>query len=295
MKKTVKEKQFSVKKSQLEKLKIYEDNFVMVKYSDLQLMPNHAKVLGFIRGMIKNNENKPKMKVHNKVWMKETTLKMAFLLGVGESTLKDHIKQLVDKGYLKRANHSTIIDNTNWYWIDEIRLKKDFKDHLLRLELELKQFEEVNEDFESESPDFINSETDNKQVYSQNLNTKEYDNKQVLSQNSTTENTETSQTILYNSNIISENVSYNSIEYLNNEVDSKIDINNNSNIVSETKERLDKKYCYNQLDSIFPLGWNDYLIKNGGQETFIKYFYLVKNYDDKAISRIVAYLERIIE
>lgn len=297
MKKTVKEKQFSVKKSQLEKLKIYEDNFVMVKYSDLQLIPNQAQVLGFIRGMIKNNEKNPKMNVYNRVWMKETTRKMAFLLGLGESTLKDHIKKLVGKGYLKRDNHSTIVDNTNWYWIDEIRLQNDFKDHLLKLELELKQLEDENKEFESEfeKPDFNDLNDDNNLVYSQNSNLIKSNNKHVLGQNSANENTETSSTIIYNSNIILENESYNSIEYSKSEVGSEVDINIKVNNSSETKERLDKKYCFDQIDSIFPKGWYDYLVNNGGENFILKYYDFVKNYDDEMIEKISIYLGRILQ
>ena len=104
MKKKSQQKEFLIKKSQLETLQKYEDNFVMVKYSDTKLVPNQAKVLGFIRGMIKNNQKNSKMKVVNKVWMKETTKRMSFLLGIGESTLKDHIKLLEVKGYIVRAN-----------------------------------------------------------------------------------------------------------------------------------------------------------------------------------------------
>jgi DNA-binding MarR family transcriptional regulator len=301
MKKTVKQKEFQTKKSQLQALKFFEDKFVMVKYSDLKLIPNQAQVLGFIRGMIKNNEKNPKMKADNRVWMKETTQKMAFLLGLGESTLKDHIKKLVGKGYLKRDNHSTIVDNTNWYWIDEIRLQNDFKDHLLKLELEVKQLEDENKEFKSEFEklDFNDLEDDNNLVYSQNLNLKESNNKHVLGQNSANENTETSSTIIYNSNIILENESYNSIEYskseVGSEVGSEVDINIKVNNSSETKERLDKKYCFDQIDSIFPKGWYDYLVNNGGENFFKKYYDFVKNYDDEMIEKISIYLGRILQ
>ena len=296
MKKTVKQKEFQTKKSQLQALKFFEDKFVMVKYSDLKLIPNQAQVLGFIRGMIKNNEKNPKMKADNRVWMKETTQKMAFLLGLGESTLKDHIKKLEGKGYLERDNHSTNLDNTNWYWIDEIRLQNDFKDHLLKLELEVKQLEDENKEFKSEFEklDFNDLEDDNNLVYSQNLNLKESNDKHVLGQNSANENTETSSTILYN-NIILENRSYNSLEYLKSEVDSEVDINIKVSNSSETKERLDKKYCFDQIDSIFPKGWYDYLVNNGGEKTFLKHYDFVKNYDDEMIKKISIYLGRILQ
>lgn len=297
MKKTVKQKEFQTKKSQLQALKFFEDKFVMVKYSDLKLIPNQAQVLGFIRGMIKNNEKNPKMKADNRVWMKETTQKMAFLLGLGESTLKDHIKKLEGKGYLERDNHSTNLDNTNWYWIDEIRLQNDFKDHLLKLELEVKQLEDENKEFKSEFEklDFNDLEDDNNLVYSQNLNLKESNNKHVLGQNSANENTETSSTILYNNNIILENRSYNSLEYLKSEVDSEVDINIKVNNSSDTKERLDKKYCFDQIDSIFPKGWYDYLVNNGGEKTFSKHYDFIKNYDDEMIEKISIYLGRILQ
>jgi DNA-binding MarR family transcriptional regulator len=297
MKKTVKQKEFQTKKSQLQALKFFEDKFVMVKYSDLKLIPNQAQVLGFIRGMIKNNEKNPKMKADNRVWMKETTQKMAFLLGLGESTLKDHIKKLEGKGYLERDNHSTNLDNTNWYWIDEIRLQNDFKDHLLKLELEVKQLEDENKEFKSEFEklDFNDLDDDNNLVYSQNLNLKESNNKHVLGQNSANENTETSSTILYNNNIILENRSYNSLEYLKSEVDSEVDINIKVNNSSDTKERLDKKYCFDQIDSIFPKGWYDYLVNNGGEKTFSKHYDFIKNYDDEMIEKISIYLGRILQ
>lgn len=297
MKKTVKQKEFQTKKSQLQALKFFEDKFVMVKYSDLKLIPNQAQVLGFIRGMIKNNEKNPKMKADNRVWMKETTQKMAFLLGLGESTLKDHIKKLEGKGYLERDNHSTNLDNTNWYWIDEIRLQNDFKDHLLKLELEVKQLEDENKEFKSEFEklDFNDLEDDNNLVYSQNLNLKESNNKHVLGQNSANENTETSSTILYNNNIILENRSYNSLEYLKSEVDSEVDINIKVNNSSDTKERLDKKYCFDQIDSIFPKGWYGYLVNNGGEKTFSKHYDFIKNYDDEMIEKISIYLGRILQ
>ena len=298
MKKTVKQKEFQTKKSQLQALKFFEDKFVMVKYSDLKLIPNQAQVLGFIRGMIKNNEKNPKMKADNRVWMKETTQKMAFLLGLGESTLKDHIKKLEGKGYLERDNHSTNLDNTNWYWIDEIRLQNDFKDHLLKLELEVKQLEDENKEFKSEFEklDFNDLEDDNNLVYSQNLNLKESNNKHVLGQNSANENTETSSTILYNNNnIILENRFYNSLEYLKSEVDSEVDINIKVNNSSDTKERLDKKYCFDQIDSIFPKGWYDYLVNNGGEKTFSKHYDFIKNYDDEMIEKISIYLGRILQ
>lgn len=297
MKKTVKQKEFQTKKSQLQALKFFEDKFVMVKYSDLKLIPNQAQVLGFIRGMIKNNEKNPKMKADNRVWMKETTQKMAFLLGLGESTLKDHIKKLEGKGYLERDNHSTNLDNTNWYWIDEIRLQNDFKDHLLKLELEVKQLEDENKEFKSEFEklDFNDLEDDNNLVYSQNLNLKESNNKHVLGQNSANENTETSSTILYNNNIILENRSYNSLEYLKSEVGSEVDINVKVNNSSETKERLDKKYCYDQIDSIFTNGWYDYLVENGAEATLINYFDLVPNQDENGLLETMINLNRILE
>lgn len=294
MKKTVTKKKFEAKKLQLKTLKFYEDKFVMVKYSDLKLMPNQAKVLGFIRGMIKNNEKKNDMKVSGKLWMKETTKKMAGLLGIGVSTLKDHIKQLVDKGYLKKDNFSNYLDNTNWYWIDEDKLENDYKDYLHKLELEVNQLK-IDLEFEDELLDFNDSEADNNLVYSQNSNLQESNNKLVLVQNSANENTETSSTILYNSNIILENEFYNSIEYSKNEVGSEVDINTKVNNSSDTKERLDKKYCFDQIDSIFPKGWYDYLVNNGGEKTFSKHYDFIKNYDDEMIEKISIYLGRILQ
>jgi predicted transcriptional regulator len=161
----------------------------MVKYSDTKLVPKEAKVLGFIRGMIKNNQKNPKMKVFNKVWMKETTQKIAFLLGMGESTIKDHIKHLVEKGYLQRANLTDGLDNTNWYWIDEIRIDKDYTDYLSKLELELNQLSMMCE-LDSNLPEVTNSKGENKLRSSQNL---------------ANDNLETNSTILYNSNRILNN------------------------------------------------------------------------------------------
>ena len=168
MKKKSQKKEFFIKKSQLETLQKYEDNFVMVKYSDTKLVPNQAKVLGFIRGMIKNNQKNPKMKVLNKVWMKETTKRMSFLLGIGESTLKDHIKLLEEKGYIVRDNLSVGLDNTNWYWIDENNLQNDYHDYLLKLELEVNELSKVFE-LDSRLPEFTNSKHENQLVCSQKM------------------------------------------------------------------------------------------------------------------------------
>lgn len=277
MKKKNLQKEFLVKKAQLETLRKYQENFVMVKYSDTKLVPNQAKVLGFIRGMIKNNQKNPKMKVFNKVWMKETTKKMAFLLGLGESTVKDHIKHLEEKGYLFRNNLSENLDNTNWYWIDEEKIEKDYKDYLLKLDIELNQLCDQLE-IESNSPKCIISENDNKVEFSQIL---------------ANENSEISSTILYNNRIL-ENEEYNIVEYTekDKDVNSEIIISNNS---TSTNLKLDKTYCFNELNLLFPVGWNDFLIKNGGEETLLKYFDHVEHLNDEELFQIVTYLERILE
>lgn len=278
MKKKNLQKEFLVKKAQLETLRKYEDNFVMVKYSDTKLVPNQAKVLGFIRGMIKNNQKNPKMKVFNKVWMKETSKKMAFILGLGESTVKDHIKHLEEKGYLFRNNLSEYLDNTNWYWIDEERIEKDYKDYLLKLDNELKQLSKSVE-LESNSPECTISEYDNN-----------IENSQILAN----ESSEVSSTILYNNNRILENEEYNIIEYNENDkdVNSEIIIDNNSN---STNFKLDKTYCFNELNLLFPDGWYEYLIQNGGEKTFYNYFDLVEHYNDEELGKIVVYIERVLE
>jgi hypothetical protein len=276
MKKKSQQKKFLIKKSQLETLQKYEDNFVMVKYSDTKLVPNQAKVLGFIRGMIKNNQKNLKMKVFNKVWMKETTKRMSFLLGIGESTLKDHIKLLEEKGYLKRANHSVGLDNTNWYWIDENNLQNDYRDYLLKLELEVNELSKVFE-LDSRLPEFTNSK---------------HENQLVCSQKMAIENPETNSTILYNSSRILENEVDNIVECSNNDIKSEIIVDDNT---SPTNLKLDKNYCFNELNILFPVGWYDYLIKNGGQETFHKYFDFVEDYNDEELGKIVMYIERILE
>jgi len=278
MKKKSQQKEFFIKKSQLETLQKYEDNFVMVKYSDTKLVPNQAKVLGFIRGMIKNNQKNPKMKVLNKVWMKETTKRMSFLLGIGESTLKDHIKLLEEKGYIVRDNLSVGLDNTNWYWIDENNLQNDYHDYLLKLELEVNELSKVFE-LDSRLPEFTNSK---------------HENQLVCSQKMAIENPETNSTILYNNSRILENEEYNSIECSNNEKDLNSDIITTDNGTS-TNEKLDKAYCFNELNIILPVGWYDYLIENGGKETFHKYFDFVEHYNDEQLIKIVNYIERILE
>lgn len=276
MKKKSQQKEFLIKKSQLETLQKYEDNFVMVKYSDTKLVPNQAKVLGFIRGMIKNNQKNPKMKVLNKVWMKETTKRMSFLLGIGESTLKDHIKLLEEKGYIVRDNLSVGLDNTNWYWIDENNLQNDYRDYLLKLELEVNELSKVFE-LDSRLPEFKDSK---------------HENQLLCSQKMAIENPETNSTILYNSSRILENEVDNVIECINNDINSEIIIDDNT---SPTNLKLDKNYCFNELNILFPVGWYDYLIKNGGQETFHKYFDFVEDYNDEELGKIVMYIERILE
>ena len=281
MKKKDQQKEFLTKKSQLETLQKYKEFFVMVKYSDTKLVPKQAKVLGFIRGMTKNNQKNPKMKVLNKVWMKETTKKIAFLLGMGESTIKDHIKHLEEKGYLQRANHTYGLDNTNWYWIDEIRIDKDYTDYLLKLELELNQLSKMCE-LDSKIPEVTNSKDENKLRYSQNL---------------ANENPETSSTILYNTSRILNNVVYNSIELINNEIEEKelddLDLNKKESI--DINKKLDKTYCFNELNLLFPTGWHDYLIKNGIKNTFNKYYDCIEHYNNAELINVIEYIERVFE
>lgn len=205
MKKKDQQKEFLTKKKQLSTLKNYKNFFVMVKYSDTKLVPKQAKVLGFIRGMIKNNQKNPNMNIFNKVWMKETTKKISFLLGLGESTVKNHINHLEEKGYLQRANLTDGLDNTNWYWIDENKIEKDYKDYLSLLELELDKLSKMCE-LDFDISEVANSQDENNLEHSQIL---------------ANENPETSSTILYNNSRILNNVVYNSIELINNEIEEK--------------------------------------------------------------------------
>jgi len=276
MKKKSQQKEFLIKKSQLETLQKYEDNFVMVKYSDTKLVPNQAKVLGFIRGMIKNNQKNSKMKVVNKVWMKETTKRMSFLLGIGESTLKDHIKLLEEKGYLKRANHSVGLDNTNWYWIDENNLQNDYRDYLLKLELEVNELSKVFE-LDSRLPEFKDSK---------------HENQLLCSQKMAIENPETNSTILYNSSRILENEVDNVIECINNDINSEIIIDDNT---SPTNLKLDKNYCFNELNKILPNGWYDFLLNNNQEKLYEKYDNYFTHYSDQELLRIFAWTNRVLE
>jgi DNA-binding MarR family transcriptional regulator len=276
MKKKSQQKEFLIKKSQLETLQKYEDNFVMVKYSDTKLVPNQAKVLGFIRGMIKNNQKNLKMKVFNKVWMKETTKRMSFLLGIGESTLKDHIKLLEEKGYLKRANHSVGLDNTNWYWIDENNLQNDYRDYLLKLELEVNELSKVFE-LDSRLPEFTNSK---------------HENQLVCSQKMAIENPETNSTILYNSSRILENEVDNIVECSNNDIKSEIIVDDNT---SPTNLKLDKNYCFNELNKILPNGWYDFLLNNNQEKLYEKYDNYFTHYSDQELLIIFAWTNRVLE
>jgi DNA-binding MarR family transcriptional regulator len=276
MKKKSQQKKFLIKKSQLETLQKYADNFVMVKYSDTKLVPNQAKVLGFIRGMIKNNQKNLKMKVFNKVWMKETTKRMSFLLGIGESTLKDHIKLLEEKGYLKRANHSVGLDNTNWYWIDENNLQNDYRDYLLKLELEVNELSKVFE-LDSRLPEFTNSK---------------HENQLVCSQKMAIENPETNSTILYNSSRILENEVDNIVECSNNDIKSEIIVDDNT---SPTNLKLDKNYCFNELNKILPNGWYDFLLNNNQEKLYEKYDNYFTHYSDQELLIIFAWTNRVLE
>jgi len=276
MKKKSQQKEFLIKKSQLETLQKYEDNFVMVKYSDTKLVPNQAKVLGFIRGMIKNNQKNSKMKVVNKVWMKETTKRMSFLLGIGESTLKDHIKLLEEKGYIVRANLSIGLDNTNWYWIDENNLQNDYRDYLLKLELEVNELSKVFE-LDSRLPEFKDSK---------------HENQLLCSQKMAIENPETNSTILYNSNRILENEVDNVIECINNDINSEIIIDDNT---SPTNLKLDKNYCFNELNKILPNGWYDFLLNNNQEKLYEKYDNYFTHYSDQELLRIFAWTNRVLE
>jgi DNA-binding MarR family transcriptional regulator len=281
MKKNDKQKEFLTKQKQLEKLQKYKDFFVMVKYSDTKLVPKEAKVLGFIRGMIKNNKKNPKMKVLNKVWMKETTQKIAFLLGMGESTIKDHIKHLEEKGYLQRANHTDGLDNTNWYWIDEIRIDRDYTDYLSKLELEVNQLRKICE-LDSKIPEVTNSKVENKLRSSQNL---------------ANENLETSSTILYNNSRILNNTENNDIELLNNEIEEKElhDFNFNEKEIIILNNSLDKKHCFNELNNILPDGWYDFLLKNNQEKFCEKYDDYFTHYSDQELHKIFVWMERVLE
>lgn len=282
MKKKDQQKEFLTKKKQLSTLKNYKNFFVMVKYSDTKLVPKQAKVLGFIRGMIKNNQKNPNMNIFNKVWMKETTKKISFLLGLGESTVKNHINHLEEKGYLQRANLTDGLDNTNWYWIDENKIEKDYKDYLSLLELELDKLSKMCE-LDFDISEVANSQDENNLEHSQIL---------------ANENPETSSTILYNNSRILNNVVYNSIELINNEIEEKelddlgLDLNEKECIDLDNK--LEKSFCFNELNNIFPNGWFECLANQDEIKFLDKYDNYLEQYSDEELHKIFHFMKRVL-
>jgi len=284
MKKTELQKKITLKKSQCEDLNFFKDKFIMVKYSDIQLVPKQAYILGFIRGMIKNNQKNQRMKIGEKIWMKETNKRMAFLLGIGESTLKEHLNFLYKKGYVKRDNHSTNLDNTNWYWIDEFKLISDFKNHKEKFELEFNHLlSEVV--YVQEPSGFDPNCGENELLYSQEL---------------ATDNSEISLTIIYNNDRIEEKIIDNNLELENKKFCLKPSVGfefiNTKEFQCEINKikKLDKITCFNEVNKFLPNGWYDYYIKNGGEETLMKYW----SFCDKSNEEIVlmaTYLDRILE
>ena len=285
MKKTIEQKKFIKKKSELEALKFFANNkFVSVNYADIQLVPLQAKLLGFIRGMILSNQKKPKMHIRNEIWMKETVQKMAFLLGYGESTLKDHIKTLISKGYLKQGNFSNYHDNTNWYCIDESKLKLDFNNYMNELENEFKLL-------------YDNMKMDHNLALADNLTV---ENCIEVSQKPDCIKSESDQTLLYNNNIIPLRTSYNILESVNNETDVNSDVSidiktNFSQNDSDKEKKIDKKFCFNQLNEILPNGWYDTLIKLGLEQTFYRYFDGISHNSENDIETILIYMKRVLE
>jgi hypothetical protein len=285
MKKTIEQKKFIKKKSELEALKFFANNkFVSVNYADIQLVPLQAKLLGFIRGMILSNQKKPKMHIRNEIWMKETVQKMAFLLGYGESTLKEHIKTLISKGYLKQGNFSNYHDNTNWYCIDESKIKLDFNNYMNELENEFKLL-------------YDNMKMDHNLALSDNLTD---DNCIEEGQKLTYIPSGSDQTLLYNNIKIPLRTSYNILESVNNEsdVNSDISIDIETNLIqneSIEEKKLEKKYCFNKLNEIFPNGWYESLNQIGGEKTLLKFIDSVENYSKNEIQIISSYMLRMLE
>jgi hypothetical protein len=194
MKKSAIQKKIIVRQNEQDWLSFLQDKFIMVSYSDLQLVPNQALLLGYIRGMITTNQKSKRavMKKMDRFWMKDSMKKMAYLIGVSESTIKDYISILLKKGYINQGNYSNYHDNTNWYSINQHVIDSDFNAYLDKQKEVLKTLE-------------LELEIDKEIIESIELMVEFND---CTSQNSPIDSLETTETLLYN--II--DTSYNKIE-----------------------------------------------------------------------------------
>lgn len=140
-------KKITLKKNEHEWISFFQDKFIMVAYSDLKLVPNQALLLGYIRGMITTNKKSKRaaMKMLDRYWMKDSMKKMAYLIGVSESTIKDYISILLKKQYISQGNFSSYQDNTNWYTINQDKIDSDFKVYLHNQIEDLKTLEQEQE------------------------------------------------------------------------------------------------------------------------------------------------------
>lgn len=182
MKKSKTQKTIDVKNNEHKWLSFFHDKFIMVAYSDLILVPNQALLLGYIRGMMATNNKRKNMKKNDRVWMKDSMKKMAFLTGISESTVKDYISTLLEKQYIIKGNFSTEQDNTNWYTINQDKIILDFKSYLNKQIEDLKILEQK-----------LKSESD--LMESANLMD---ENHQLNSQKSPSDTVEIDETLLYN-------------------------------------------------------------------------------------------------
>lgn len=182
MKKSKTQKKMDAKINEHKWLSFFHQKFIMVSYPDLKLVPNQALLLGYIRGMISANKNRPNMKRFGLIWMKDPMKKMAFLTGVSESTIKDYISILLKKEYILQDNLSTEQDNTNWYTINQEKIDYDFK---LYLSKQIEDLKTLEEELENEL------KLTKKQEFMVEISTEN-------SQNSPIETTENTRTLLYN-------------------------------------------------------------------------------------------------
>lgn len=282
MKKSKTQKTIDVKNNEHKWLSFFHDKFIMVAYPDLILVPNQALLLGYIRGMIATNNNRKNMKKNDRVWMKDSMKKMAFLTGISESTVKDYISTLLEKQYIIKGNFSTEQDNTNWYTINQDKINLDFKSYLNKQIEDLKILEQK-----------LKSESD--LMESPNLMV---ENHELNSQKSPSDTVKIAETLLYN-NIDSV---YNILETdtINLEENSELKENhlteNEFNDDSKNENlKLDKISCFKEIDKIFPAGWYDHLLKKGIEETIFRYFDFLDNPNEDELSRIVICIERILE
>jgi hypothetical protein len=182
MKKSKIQKKIDAKSNEHKWLSFSHDKFIMAKYPDLKLVPNQALLLGYIRGMIEANKKRPVMKKLDRIWMKDPMKKMAFLIGVSESTIKEYISVLLKKQYILQANLSDDLDNTNWYTINQDKIDDDFK---LYLSKQIEDLKTLEQELENEL-----TLTKNDEVM--------VENSEVNSQKSPIETVENTRTLLYN-------------------------------------------------------------------------------------------------